>query len=292
VNPALRKTRLTALRQFFRFARHRRIVLVDPTKDLTGRVRGFRSKTVDLVQRTLFRRWTTDSGAHPHEALAGLLALLHGASSLELRHLTLDDVDHLNQSVQLGRRPHPTVLDPATWFALQRCLTHRKELRTANPHLIVTKVTKTAGMPASPAYLSHVLDPAGVAPKHLRNTPGGLINDMDPASRRAFADAGRGRPTWPITSTLVDFPSPRNEGVDRTINPSRSAKCQRAPRIRALTGPTAGQPPRPGLPAAVLLARIADQRAKECNREDAEQVHQIDADAKAVAEQARHTPTA
>jgi hypothetical protein len=73
------------------------------------------------------------------------------------------------------------VLDPATWSALQRCLTHRKELRTANPHLIVTKVTKTAGMPASPAYLSHVLDPAGVAPKHLRNTRlVDLINDIDP----------------------------------------------------------------------------------------------------------------
>jgi hypothetical protein len=31
VNPAVRKTKLTALRQFFRFARRRRIVLVDPT---------------------------------------------------------------------------------------------------------------------------------------------------------------------------------------------------------------------------------------------------------------------
>jgi site-specific recombinase XerD len=183
VNPALRKTRLTPLRQFFRFARHRRIVLVDPTQSLIGREPwGFRGKTVDLTrQRALFRRWSTDTDAHPHEALTGLLALLHGASSLELRHLTLDDVDQPRQSVHLGRRPRPIVLDPATWSALQRCLTHRKQLGTANPHLIVTKVTKTAGMPASPAYLSHVLDPAGVAPKHLRNTRlVDLINDMDP----------------------------------------------------------------------------------------------------------------
>jgi site-specific recombinase XerD len=182
-NPALRKNRLTGLRQFFRFARHRRIVLVDPTKGLVGREPwGFRGKTVDLAaQRALFRRWSTGTDAHPHEALTGLLALLHGASSLELRHLTLDDVDQSRQSVQVGRRPRPTVLDPATWAALQRCLAHRETLGTTNPHLIVTKVTKTAGMPASPAYLSHVLDPAGVAPKYLRNTRlVDLINDMDP----------------------------------------------------------------------------------------------------------------
>jgi site-specific recombinase XerD len=183
VNPALRKSRLTALRQFFRFARHRRVILVDPTRDLTGRDPwGFRGKTVDLAgQRALFRRWTTDTDAHPHEALTGLLALLHGASSLELRHLTLDDVNQRTQSVQLGRRPRAIVLDPATWSALQRCLAHRETLGTTNPHLIVTKVTKTAGLPASPAYLSHVLDPAGVAPKHLRNTRlVDLVNDMDP----------------------------------------------------------------------------------------------------------------
>jgi hypothetical protein len=182
-NPALRRTRLTALRQFFRFARHRRLVLVDPTRGLTGRDPwGFRGKTVDLsLQRALFRRWTADSCVHPHEAITGLLALLHGASSLELRQLTLNDIDHPSQSVQLGHRPRPTALDPATWSALQRCLAHREILGTANPHLIVTKVTKTAGSSASSAYLSHVLDPAGVAPKHLRNTRlVDLVNDMDP----------------------------------------------------------------------------------------------------------------
>jgi hypothetical protein len=182
-NPALRRTRLIPLRQFFRFARHRRTILVDPTHGLIGREhRGFRGKTIELArQRVLFRRWTADAGVHPHEAFTGLLALLHGASCLELRGLTVHDVDRPRQSVQLGRRPQPTVLDPATWSALQRCLAHRETLATANPHVIVTKVTKTAGMPPSPAYLSHVLDPAGVAPKHLRNTRlADLINEMDP----------------------------------------------------------------------------------------------------------------
>jgi hypothetical protein len=42
-------------------------------------------------QRALFRRWTTGADALPHEALIGLVALLHGASSLEVRRLTVDE---------------------------------------------------------------------------------------------------------------------------------------------------------------------------------------------------------
>jgi hypothetical protein len=182
-NPALRKSRLIPLRQFFRFARHRRLVLVDPTSGLTARdPYGFHGKTVELpTQRSLFRRWTTATDVHPHEALVGLLALLHGASSKDLRHLTVNDLDHASRSVQLGHRPQRTVLDPASWSALTRCLSHRAILCTTNPHVIVTKVTKTAASPASPAYLSHLLDPAGVAPKYLRNTRlVDLVNDLDP----------------------------------------------------------------------------------------------------------------
>ncbi|MEV8515864.1 hypothetical protein [Dactylosporangium sp. NPDC051484] len=100
---------------------------------------------------------------------------------LELRQLTINNVDHSSHSLQLGRRPRPTALDPTSWSALHRCLAQREELGTANPHVIVTKVTKTDASPASPAYLSHVLDPAGVAPKHLRNTRlVDLVNDLDP----------------------------------------------------------------------------------------------------------------
>ena len=170
--PAMRKSRLTALRQFFRYARNRRLLLIDPTTSLTARDPwGFRGKTVDQpTQRRLFRRWTTGADVHPHEALVGLLALLHGASSQEARLLTVDDIDHDKQTVQLGRRPLNTALDPATWAALRRCLTHRDEQHTANPHLIVTRGTKTSSGPASSAYLTNVLYAAGVVPKHLRST--------------------------------------------------------------------------------------------------------------------------
>jgi hypothetical protein len=83
--PRARKRRLTALRQFFTFARSRRIVLADPTKGLAATTpRGFTGPTVSLTQqRELFRRWTTSPDAHPHEALLGILAMLYLANHVD-----------------------------------------------------------------------------------------------------------------------------------------------------------------------------------------------------------------
>lgn len=181
--PANRKSRLAALRQFFAWARTRKLVLADPTRGLTAREpRGFRGPTAALaLQRQLFRRWTTGQAAHPHESLTGLLALLHGATCAELRGLVIADIDPLAHAIRLGRRPAPTPLDPASWTALQRCLDHRAQLGTANQHVLVTRQTKSTQDPASAYYLSHILDPAGVRPKLLRGTRlAELVNTLDP----------------------------------------------------------------------------------------------------------------
>lgn len=181
--PKSRKRRLTVLRQFFRFARAQRLVLVDPTKGLYAKEsNNFRGRTLTLdQQRTLFRRWTTDADVHPHEALVGMLALLHGASSQEARLLRIGDVDRQAQALRMGTRPHPVPLDPASWAVLQRCLAHRDEQRTDNPHVIVTKGTKAGRGPSSTAYLSHVLDGCGFSPRVVRSTRlVDLVNTMDP----------------------------------------------------------------------------------------------------------------
>jgi site-specific recombinase XerD len=181
--PKARKRRLTVLRQFFRFARSQKIILADPARGLTATApRGFTGQTITLErQRALFRRWTTGTGAHPHEALLGILALLHGAASSEVRHLKAADIDAGARAIRLGKRPHPVPLDPASWQILQRCVAHRQQQRTANPHVIVTKGTKAGRAPASAAYLSHVLDPCGAPPRTLRCTRlADLVNTMDP----------------------------------------------------------------------------------------------------------------
>jgi integrase len=185
---ARKAKRLAILRVFFRWARSHRLVLVDPTRRLSARsAKGFKSEVVEPArQRALLGRWTTEQ-VHPHEAFVGLAALLHGASSSELRHLTLGDVDERARTIRLGRRPMPVPLDPATWAALEACLAHRENLRTINPHVIVTKITATGERPASTAYVAHVLDPAAATPKHLRWTRlARLVHSMDP---KLVADA-------------------------------------------------------------------------------------------------------
>lgn len=174
--------RLAALRDFFRFARRERICLTDPTIGLGHRhARGFRGRTLTRgEQARLLRRWA-GTDCHPHEALVGLLSLLHGASANELRALTVADINTTTRTLRLGRRPHPVPLDPLSFAALERCLARRDAPATDNPHLLVTRGTRAHRTPASPAYLSHVLDAADVTPRLLRQTRlADLAHRLDP----------------------------------------------------------------------------------------------------------------
>jgi hypothetical protein len=181
--PADRPSGLRALRHFFAWARAARLVLTDPTRGLSARQpRGYQGPTAMLgLQQRLFRRWAGGDGIHPHEALTGLLTLVHGASSEELRGLTTGDIDPVTRSVRLGRRPQPVPLDPATWSAVERCLRYHRDLRTANPHLLVTRKTKATRDPASEDYARNLLRPAGVTPRLLRCTRlASLTSSTDP----------------------------------------------------------------------------------------------------------------
>ena len=183
VRPASRARRLTTIRSFFRWARASRLVLANPAAGIrTGRPRGYHPRTLAVTeQRRLFRRWTTDPAVHPHEALTGLLALLHAAPSQDLRNLEVTDIDATARTIRLGRRPHPVPLDPASWHALQRCLEHREQLATRNPHVIVTTHTRTRRTAASDQYLVRVLDPAGIGTRTLRATRlVDLVASLDP----------------------------------------------------------------------------------------------------------------
>jgi site-specific recombinase XerD len=174
--------RLAALRDFFHFARKERICLTNPTAGLTHRpARGFRGRTLTKTdQARLMRRWTGGE-CHPHEALVGLLALLHAASVNELRSLTVNDVTTTTRTITLGRRLHPVPLDPLTFAALQRCLDHRAEIGTENTHVLVTRGTRAHRTPASQPYLTHVLDAAAVNPSLLRQTRlAALTHRFDP----------------------------------------------------------------------------------------------------------------
>ncbi|MBO0878883.1 MAG: hypothetical protein J2P17_00530 [Mycobacterium sp.] len=147
-------------------------MLIDPTRDLTApQPWGFRGPTLTIgKQRDLFRRWTSRDDVHPHEAFVGLAALLHGATTRELQHLTDTAIDHNHQQIQFGTRPHPTPLDPSTWTALNRCLDHRNTMHSTNPHVLITMQTKATHAPPSDTYIKRTLRAVDIQPRILRST--------------------------------------------------------------------------------------------------------------------------
>jgi site-specific recombinase XerD len=171
--PSMAAHRLAGLRRFFRFATRRRMVLTDPAKDIISpQPWGFRGPSLTRdQQRELFRRWTSGAGdVHPHEALTGLLALIHAATTQEIRYLTVEAIDPATQAVRLRGRPQPTPLDPWTWTAVEGCIAHRQALNSANPYLIVTLQTKATRAPSGDSYVKNILAPAGIRPRILRSS--------------------------------------------------------------------------------------------------------------------------
>lgn len=170
--PARRASRLAGLRQFFAYAHRTKAVLHNPTDPITAvQQRGFNGPTLTLAeQRALYQRWTTAPGIHPHEAFIGLAALLHAATITELRHLTDTRIDSVRRTAQFPGRQIALPLDPGTWTALERCLEHRSRLQTGNPHLLVTRLTRTTRAPAGAAHIRDGLAPAGLLPRILRST--------------------------------------------------------------------------------------------------------------------------
>jgi hypothetical protein len=172
LTPARRASHLAGLRQFFAHAHHSKAILHNPTDPITAvQQRGFHGPTLTPTrQRALYERWATNRDIHPHEALIGLAALLHAATITELRQLTDADIDPDRHSVRFPGRSVHLPLDSATWTALQRCQEHRGRLGTDNPHLLVTRLTRTHHGPAGAAHIRDSLAPVGLLPRILRST--------------------------------------------------------------------------------------------------------------------------
>lgn len=175
-------SRLASCRAFFAFARHRKLILIDPTRTITRRTpRGFAGTVLDTeAQRRLLRRWMR-TDLDPRERLVGLLSLIHGASCAELRRLRVGDVDLPTATISLPGRPHRLPLDPLSSAAIRDTLDLRAAGRTGNPHLLITKDTRLHQSACSPYFMTHVLDAAGVRPSVLRHTRlADLAHQVDP----------------------------------------------------------------------------------------------------------------
>ena len=181
-----RTAQLDAMRAFYRWARKHRRVLADPASS----IKVMRNHAhVDVVisrslAQSLVRRWTTNLDVHPHEAFIGLMTMLHGASTTELRHSKISDVNVGDRSIQLGSRPGPTVLDPYCWAALERVVTiHEKHVAVVNQHLLASGHVKTHTGPPSQSTMSERLHGGrlGVNSRTLRSAHlGRFVEGFDP----------------------------------------------------------------------------------------------------------------
>jgi hypothetical protein len=180
--PAARHQQTYVLRRFFAWARGHRLVLVNPARALVlGAQPAFTGSVLDLAtQRALFRRWTRET-TPTQERLVGLLALLHAATNAQIRALTIADIDQARQALTLKGRPAPAPMDPTTWAAIQACRREREATGSLNPHLIISRTTRSRDTPVHTTYLSRLLAPSGTSPALCRQTRlTQLVTDLDP----------------------------------------------------------------------------------------------------------------
>lgn len=179
---AARHQQTYVLRRFFAWARSRRLVLSDPAHALAlGAQPAFTGIVLDVVnQRALFRRWTSET-TPAQERLVGLLALLHAATNAEIRMVTIADLDQERQVLFLDGRPAAVPMDPATWAAIETCRRERESTGTLNPHLIVSRVTRSRSTPVDSSYITRLLAPSGTSAAVCRQTRlAQLVTDLDP----------------------------------------------------------------------------------------------------------------
>jgi transposase len=161
------------------------ICLADPTAGLAHRpARGFRGRTLTRSEQArLLRRWA-HGDCHPHEALVGLLSLLHGASVSELRALTVTNVNTATRTVRLGRRPHRVPLDPLSFAALERCFAHRAGLGHREPAGARHSRHPCASRPCLPAVsLARARRRWRLPEPAASDAPGGAHPSLRPATR-------------------------------------------------------------------------------------------------------------
>ena len=164
------------LRQFFRFARTRRIVLVDPTRGLTRpQPEASPARPPLAQQRDLFRRWTTDRHSPPRGS-----ARYPGAAARRVQRRMCGcsaptSTRPPNRPARSATAPMP--LDPASWRPCSAAWTIA-QLGHREPHIVVTRRRRPSSRPRP--TISHLLDPAGVPPNVRCTRLAALVNTMDP----------------------------------------------------------------------------------------------------------------
>lgn len=153
-------------------------------------------------QCALLRRWSADPEVHPHEAVVGLAALLHGATMRELHQLTDADNDHdapTSDWVVDHTRCRWT-LDVDRTTTLHQSPPY---VGSNNSHLLITMQDQGHPHPVSDGYVKNTLRAVGIQPRILRSTRL-VVSSAQPMTNSSWLHTAYATrpspPTSPITS--------------------------------------------------------------------------------------------
>ncbi|SFK99782.1 hypothetical protein SAMN05216275_14612 [Streptosporangium canum] len=155
---ALRGSRLsnavTALKSLFRFATKHRRIFTNPTTQLHPGAHPYPER-LPLDELTL--KTAASAAVTPALRLIVALAAIHAARPQAIRLLTLDDIDLPNRRIILDGLARP--LDELTHDALRDYLAERRRCwpHTANPHVLLSRLTAAGVKPVSTYYLKQHL---------------------------------------------------------------------------------------------------------------------------------------
>lgn len=155
-----------ALQALFRTLKAHRLVFIDPTRHLRGGAPP-KNAPIPLAPHQLA---TAADKAADSPALRVMLALaaVHALSAMEVRTVRMDDVDL--PARRLSARGTSRPLDAYTFEALSSYIDERRSRwpRSANPHLLLSRVTAHADGPVSHAYIARTLNGVGLTITQLK----------------------------------------------------------------------------------------------------------------------------
>ncbi len=216
-----RRHTLSVLRSLFRHCRKNGIIFRDPTTRIRVGPNNYRA-ILPLDDNEIAE--ATDAAITPATRLAVALAAIHAARTKDVGELLLDDIDLGDRRLTIAGRSRP--LDDLTYRALTDWLSYRRTHwpNTANPHLLVNRVTAVRTCPvgsgSAGGRLSVTVAECG-SPGHSGGLPPPSIVCTSIVNSKNHSHTARTHCTSPRCSDSIRAP--------RSAMPPRPGTYSRAP---------------------------------------------------------------
>ncbi|WP_273483934.1 hypothetical protein [Desulforamulus ruminis] len=163
-------TRFRELSSFFNWTKRFKLTFNNPCKGIEVDYGHKITQCLDEEkQRELVKRWFSDQ-ANLQEAVIGILGLIYGCSSEEIRNIKLGNFKE--KELVLPGRPIPIKLPEKVLQLINRYLLWRDEICKGanNDYFLVSKISYKKNCPVSDNTFRNLLKETGLSPRDLRST--------------------------------------------------------------------------------------------------------------------------